>query len=69
VHEDELVVVLELAGGDADDEEVFALVLGVAPMVAFECGAGVVVVVTVDFEDELRCAPEEVGRCSCRLWR
>ena len=47
------MVVLELAWGDADDEEVFALMLGVASMVAFERGAGVVVVVTVDLEDYL----------------
>ena len=53
MHEDGHVVVLELAWGDADDEEVFALMLGVTSMVAFERGAGVVVVVTVDLEDYL----------------
>ena len=61
MHEDGFVVVLELARGDADHEEVFALVLGVASMVAFECSAGVVVVVAVDLEDDLCRAPEEVG--------
>jgi hypothetical protein len=40
---------------------VVALVFGVASVVAFERGAGVVVGVAVDFEDDFFVAPEEVG--------